>query len=280
LPQNLGQLGEQEFEDGSSKRRSAMNIYRHKIRNIGRVAPILVIGVLFFLALGYETAHGQTFQISVPMSGAEEVPPVATPATGLGNLSVNTATGAISGTVSFSGLSSPATAGHIHLGAAGLNGAVIIPLIGGVGVTAGTMILPGAVLLPDQLAALTSNGLYINIHTSINLNGEIRGQILFTTATQVGSVNDQVLLVDVVSGDFNPARAGDELAGLSEDGRVFISMDLATWIELPGTFTRLIKGDFNGDGVDDLGGLSAAGGTVMLTTDFGASFTELPFPVE
>jgi len=243
------------------------------------VALILITALVLFFTLGVNSAHAQIFQISVPMNGAQEVPPIATAGTGLGSLTVNTATGAINGTVTFSGLTTPTTAGHIHIGAAGINGPVIIPLVGGVGAAAGTMILPGAVLLPDQLAALMTNGLYLNIHTAANLNGEIRGQILFTTASQVGSVNDQVLLVQVVSGDFDPARAGHELAGLSEDGRVFISMDLVTWIEIPGRFLSLVKGDFDGDGVDDIGGLSEEGG-FMFTTDFGFSFTVVPSPVE
>jgi hypothetical protein len=227
--------------------------------NLFRVLPksgvlFFASAIVFFIAFHSDPAHSQVFQITVPMNGNQEVPPAATGGTGLGNLTVNTATGMISGTVTFSGLTTPSTAG--------------------------TMLLPGAVLLPDQAAALMSNGLYLNIHTTANLNGEIRGQILFTTAIRVGSINDPVPLVDVVSGDFAPERPGDELAGLSADGRIFISLDLTTWIELPGSFVKLIKGDFNGDGIDDLGGLNETGDAVLLTTDFGLSFTEVPAPVE
>jgi hypothetical protein len=275
-----GPIFQSEREVDSNERRSKMNDYILKIanmRNKGKFALTFVAVILFIFAFGYGSAHGQVFQITVPMSGAEEVPPVATPGTGLGTLTVDTVSGSISGTVTFSGLTSPTTAGHIHAGAVGVNGPVIIPLVGGVGVTAGTMLLPNAVLLPDQLAALMTNGLYINIHTTANLNGEIRGQILFTSASQAGSLY-QAPLVEVVSGNFDPARAGDELAGLSKDGRIFISLDLVTWVEIPGRFISLIKGDFNGDGVDDIGGLSEDGETFVFTTDFVLSFTEIPFP--
>lgn len=154
-----------------------MNYYLSKIFQ-GMIVPVLVIMAVFLFGPGHEPVHAQMVQIMVPMSGAQEVPPVVTPGTGLGTLNVDLATGAISGTVTFSGLTTPTTAGHIHIGDTGVNGPVIIPLVGGVGTTAGTMLLPGAVLLPEQLTALLSDGLYLNIHTMNNPGGEIRGQIL------------------------------------------------------------------------------------------------------
>lgn len=239
--------------------------------------PIVAVALLFVLFA--KPCYAQVVQIAVPINGSQEVPPVATAGTGLGDITVNTATGAISGTVSFTGLSTATTAGHIHVGAAGVNGPVIVPLVGGLGVTAGTMsVPPGSVLLADQLAALRTNGLYINIHTSANLGGEIRGQILFTTAMPVGSV-DEVALVEVASGNFNPMRAGDELAGLSADGSLFVTMDMYTWIEIPGEFTKLVVGDFNGDGKDDVGGISRDDGSIRVTTDFGMTWMTVPLPL-
>jgi hypothetical protein len=83
--------------------------------------------------------------------------------------------------VTFTGLTSNATAAHIHQGAAGVNGPVIVPLVGGAGATAGTWtVTPGAILTVAQLTALRASGLYVNIHTATNLGGEIRGQIVFT----------------------------------------------------------------------------------------------------
>lgn len=112
------------------------------------------------------------------LSGDQEVPAVATTGSGSANLSLNPATGALTGSVSFSGLSSNATAAHIHQGAAGVNGGVLIPLTGG-GATSGTFDVPtGTVLTMDQLTLLKGDGLYINIHTVNNGGGEIRGQIV------------------------------------------------------------------------------------------------------
>ena len=118
--------------------------------------------------------------LTTALSGAQEVPVVATPATGTSVLTVDVGSGAISGSVTFAGLTSNATAAHIHQGAAGVNGPVILPLAGGAGATAGTWTVPpGSILTVAQLAALRANGLYVNIHTATNLGGEIRGQILF-----------------------------------------------------------------------------------------------------
>jgi hypothetical protein len=119
--------------------------------------------------------------ITAPLNGGQEVPRVTTEGTGTGTLTVNHITRAISGSIVFSELTSNSTEAHIHQNAAGANGPVIVPLTGGDGVTSGTYTIPdGTVLTQDQFAALVTNNLYFNVHTSINPGGEIRGQILFT----------------------------------------------------------------------------------------------------
>jgi len=143
--------------------------------------PVLLIrnaANMGWFAAGIQDYNGVT--IITMLSGLQEVPPVATPGTGTATLDVNLATGALSGTVTFSGLTSNATASHIHQAAAGVNGPIIIPLAGGAGVRAGTWMVPaGTVMTPAQLAALQANQLYIQIHTLTNPGGEIRGQIIF-----------------------------------------------------------------------------------------------------
>lgn len=230
----------------------------------------LLLTALCLLIVASGSAFAQVVQVAVPLSGAQEVPPVATSATAIGNLAVDRASGSISGTVTFSGLTSPLTAGHIHMGAAGVNGVVILPLVGGVGVTAGTMsVPPGAVLLPDQLAAFNSDALYLNLHTAINPSGEIRGQIL------ASSVWDEVSLSQVKSGNFDSMMPNAEVAVLSTDGVIFVTLDLMTWIEIPGSFTSLMVDDFNGDGQDDIGGIDKDTGLIRITTDLGSTWIEL-----
>jgi subtilisin family serine protease len=115
------------------------------------------------------------------LSGAGEVPPVATSATGSANLTIDFNTGAISGSVVFSGLSSNATQSQIHSGVSGVNGPVIVSLVGGAGATSGTWVIPdGTFLTTSQFTQLVANGLYIDVHSVSHSGGEIRGQIIFT----------------------------------------------------------------------------------------------------
>ena len=76
-------------------------------------------------------------------------------------------------TLTFSRLTGRALAAHIHLGARGRAGRVIVPLCGPCrsGVRR-TVTLSGA-----ALAALESGRAYVNVHTRRNPAGEIRGQI-------------------------------------------------------------------------------------------------------
>jgi hypothetical protein len=89
---------------------------------------------------------------------------------------------------SFSGISTPSSAAHIHgPGAPGVNAGVIYNLGGPViplGVTAGTIngsvnLAPiGSYTLAQQMNDLNSGLWYVNIHDATFPGGEIRGQIL------------------------------------------------------------------------------------------------------
>ncbi len=122
----------------------------------------------------------ESLKITTPLTGAQEVPPVVTAATGKAELTFNLRTGALSGTVTFNNLGSIATAADINKGVAGTKGSVIVALTGGAGVTSGTWTVPlGTVLTAEQLNALRSNALYVNIRSSSSPEGELRGQIIF-----------------------------------------------------------------------------------------------------
>jgi hypothetical protein len=75
--------------------------------------------------------------------------------------------------LTFSHLSGPATAAHIHTGARGVSGPILIPLCGPCTspVTATTPVTA------SQIADLKARKLYVNVHTATNPGGEIRGQI-------------------------------------------------------------------------------------------------------
>jgi hypothetical protein len=108
---------------------------------------------------------------SVKLSGAEEVPPVSGTGTGTGSIRVNS-DGTVSGSVTTTGVEG--TMAHIHQGAKGQNGPVIIPLTK----SGDTYTVPAGAKLNDaQQKAYTDGGLYVNVHTAKNKGGEVRGQL-------------------------------------------------------------------------------------------------------
>ena len=109
--------------------------------------------------------------VSVKLTGDEEVPPVKVSGSGSGSIRVNS-DGTVSGSVSTAGVEG--TMAHIHQGAKGQNGPVIIPLTKS-GDT--YTVPPGAKLTDAQMKAFKEGNLYVNVHTARNKGGEVRGQL-------------------------------------------------------------------------------------------------------
>jgi len=80
-------------------------------------------------------------------------------------------------TLEVTGLSSPAAAAHIHVGERNVPGPVVIPLV----VPMETSFETSACVTADPalLADIEADGMsyYVNVHTSTNPTGEIRGQL-------------------------------------------------------------------------------------------------------
>lgn len=110
--------------------------------------------------------------INVTLTGAQEVPPVTTSATGKGTVTIGDDK-SVSGSVTTTGVTG--TAAHIHEAAAGKNGPVIVPMTKS-GDNAWTF-APGAKLTDAQMESLKAGNLYINVHSDANKGGEIRGQL-------------------------------------------------------------------------------------------------------
>lgn len=106
------------------------------------------------------------------LTGAQEVPPVTTAASGTANIKV-TADGMVSGSITTAGVMS--TMAHIHMAPAGQNGPVIVPLTKNG--DNGYMVPSGAKLTPAQMAAYKMGSLYVNVHSDAHKGGEIRVQL-------------------------------------------------------------------------------------------------------
>jgi hypothetical protein len=133
------------------------------------------------------------------LSGDEVVPPAATSASGTFTLFVEggpspTGQPRISYELDVKDIVD-VSAAHIHLGAKGTEGSVIVPLFTGpikTGSFSG-MLAQGSITgndltgpmsgktISDLLAAMQAGNTYVNVHTKAFPNGEIRGQIITTT---------------------------------------------------------------------------------------------------
>jgi hypothetical protein len=109
---------------------------------------------------------------TLTLEGKNEVPPVTSTATGTAMVTIG-ADRSVKANVTASGVT--ATASHIHMGAAGANGPVIVPFAktGDNAFAAG----PDAKLTEEQYAAYKAGNLYVNVHSAANPGGEIRAQL-------------------------------------------------------------------------------------------------------
>jgi predicted phage baseplate assembly protein len=135
--------------------------------------------------VGVDPSTYEVFEPLVPtptftatLVGAQEVPPVISSGTASANLQVDLSSGSLTGSVTFSGLTSNATAAYLLDGAVGTNGEVVLALVGGSGGTSGIWTVPpGKMLTPPQIAHLRAGLLYVNLQSVNFPGGEIRAQL-------------------------------------------------------------------------------------------------------
>ena len=107
--------------------------------------------------------------ISVKLSGSEQVPPLSVPGSGAFRVAED---GTITGSITTKDVEG--TMAHIHRGAKGTNGPVLIPLEK----KEHTYTVPaGRKLTAEQMKLLKEGQLYVNVHTAKNKGGEVRAQL-------------------------------------------------------------------------------------------------------
>jgi hypothetical protein len=135
----------------------------------------LAIAVLALAIASTASAGGRP--LSADLSGSNEVPPVSTgdpDGSGTANLTLNQGQGEICLEIEVEDISTP-TLQHIHRGAAGINGPVVVdftPLLsqGGDGCVSAD---PGLV----KEIRKNPEGFYFNVHTADFGGGAVRGQL-------------------------------------------------------------------------------------------------------
>jgi CHRD domain len=136
-------------------------------------------------------ASAQVVTLTTTMNGGEETPVLNTGMAGTAEVSVDVANREVAVTLSIFNTPTPTTAGHIHIGSSGISGPVILNfptnLNGRTGDFAMTFRLAerdfvarpaqGINTIDDAIQAIVLGNAYVNIHTTQNPGGEIRGQL-------------------------------------------------------------------------------------------------------
>jgi hypothetical protein len=139
---------------------------------MSRAALIAAAGLLALAAAPFAAA--ETIHFTAHLDGAQETPPNDSKGTGEAKVAFDTDSKTLIWTVTYSGLSGPATMAHFHGPApVGKAAPVVVnfqpfesPIRG------------SAVLTQGQIDQLMNGLWYVNVHTALHPPGEIRGQVV------------------------------------------------------------------------------------------------------
>lgn len=148
----------------------------HDLPGRFRTPLIAAVAAAAMLASGCGTMEkmgwGGKSAAGAAMTGEAEVPPVTTKASGISTIKV-AEDRSVSGSVKVEGMTP--TAAHIHQGASGSNGPVIITLSKA---SERTFNVPADAKLTDaQYGAYKKGNLYVNVHSAAHPGGEVRVQM-------------------------------------------------------------------------------------------------------
>jgi len=141
---------------------------------------LFALSLLFIHSTNSFSAHSN---FTASLTGNQENPAVLTSASGTAALTL-TGAGGLRYAITVTGLSGPIVSAHLHMGPLKQNGPVVYDIFSSfIGNSAvGSIAGP----LPDSVvAALLTGRMYVNIHTSANPGGEIRGQVNLSTGTHL-----------------------------------------------------------------------------------------------
>lgn len=125
------------------------------------------------------------------LTGAQRVPPVVTNAGGAGSATLSVDRSKVRLKLDVAGLSGAITAAHLHQGALGVEGDFLRALTMTGLATSQVWSDEDAVqpFTASSLAKLEAGGLYFNVHTALNVDGEIRGQLLPVNRARSGGLD-------------------------------------------------------------------------------------------
>jgi Cu/Zn superoxide dismutase len=140
---------------------------------------ILLISICFFLGMNAMAVNlSSNLMFTAEMNGAQETPAVNTTAAGIATITLSGMHDSVWLNVNLTGLSGAVTGIHIHEGAKGVAGPVVINLLPFLNGNRVNALLTGSLVTNTLIAKLMQGMYYINAHTTANPNGEIRGQLM------------------------------------------------------------------------------------------------------
>jgi hypothetical protein len=137
-----------------------------------------------FLLFLFSCSENNDENFSASLSGANEMPAVTTSATGTATFTHHGNDKSIDYFLNVSNISGAFSA-HIHQGAAGENGDIVATLFNGPvtsgdfsgRLASGTLQAFSGMSFDQLIASMKSGQVYVDVHTTQNQQGEIRGQI-------------------------------------------------------------------------------------------------------
>jgi plastocyanin len=138
------------------------------------------------------------------LTAPNESPPTASTGTASVTLNFDAAAGRVTGSWNVTGMTSSVLAAHIHRGAPGINGPIVVQFPG-VLAGGGSFSTSNASVDPALIREILADpgGFYVNVHTTTNPDGEVRGPLQI--ASPCGS---QTLGATLSPGSEVPPRSG------------------------------------------------------------------------
>ena len=167
------------------------------------------------------------------------VSPSDTAAVGTADMTIDAATGSVCVSIAATGLSGPFLMAHIHSGAPGVAGPVVVPLPAGGTTASGCVTTTTA-----QASAIASapNAFYVNIHTAASPGGAARGQL--TSAIYNAALSGPA----EVPGPGDPDGTGSAVVAVDDtNNRACVTTQVAN-IVLPATGEHIHNGAVNAAG--------------------------------
>ena len=138
-----------------------------------RIVPFVAFALAAFLTTT-SPAHAQALKFQAKLDAAQEVPANDSKGKGTAGVMYDTASKNLTWTITFDGLTGPATVAHFHGPAEpGKTAGVALPI----GQKPTSPVKGNATLTEAQAADLMAGRWYVNVHTEANKAGEIRGQV-------------------------------------------------------------------------------------------------------